>query len=71
MHHSHQLLHAIAGLFLRMHQRVFNVLKGYHVGGAWVAQSTELLTPDLSSAVNLKVVSLSPTLGSMLGVEPS
>lgn len=36
-----------------------------------MAQSVKCLTLDLSSGLNLRVMSSSPMLGSMLGVEPS
>ena len=39
--------------------------------GAWVAQAREHLTRDLSSGLNLRVVSLSPTFGSVLSVRPT
>ena len=38
---------------------------------AWVAQSVKHLLLDLSSGLDLRVLSSSPTLGSMLGMEPS
>lgn len=38
--------------------------------GAWVAQSAKHPTLDLSSALDLRVVSWSPALGSTLGMEP-
>ena len=37
--------------------------------GAWVAQLVKCLTPDLTSGPDLRVVSLSPALGSILGME--
>ena len=39
--------------------------------GAWVAKLVKCLTPDLSSGLDLRVVSLSPTLDSTLGMEPT
>ena len=39
--------------------------------GAWVAQSIKHPTLDLSSSLDLRVVSSSPTLGSTLGVVPT
>ena len=39
--------------------------------GAWVAQSAKHLTLDLSSDLDLRVMSSSPMLGSVLGVEPT
>ena len=36
-----------------------------------MAQSVKRLTLDLSSGLDLKVMSLSPMLGSMLSVEPT
>ena len=39
--------------------------------GAWVAQSVKCLTLDLSSGLDLMVVSWSPALSSMLGMEPT
>jgi len=39
--------------------------------GTWVAQSVKHPTLDLSSGLDLRVMSSSPTLGSMLGVEPT
>jgi len=39
--------------------------------GAWMAQSAKRPTLDLSSGRDLRVVSLSPALGSMLGGEPT
>ena len=41
------------------------------IQGTWVAQSVKHLTLDLSSGLDLRVLSSSPTLGSMLGVEPT
>ena len=38
--------------------------------GAWVAQSIEHLTLDLSSGLDLRVVSSNPVLGWALGVKP-
>ena len=40
-------------------------------GGAWVAQSVKCRTLDLSSDLDLRVVSSSPRLGSTLGMEPT
>ena len=39
--------------------------------GAWVAQSVKCRTLDLSSDLDLRVVSSSPRLGSTLGMEPT
>jgi len=39
--------------------------------GAWVAQLVKHLTFDLSSGFDLRVMSSSPMLGSVLGVEPT
>ena len=39
--------------------------------GAWVAHSVKRLTLDLSSSLDLRVVSSSPALGSALGVKPT
>ena len=39
--------------------------------GAGVAQSVKCLALDLSSGLDLRVRSSSPTLGSMLGVKPT
>ena len=39
--------------------------------GAWVAQLVERPTLDLSSGLDLRVVSPSPTLGSVLGIKPA
>lgn len=39
--------------------------------GAWVAQSGKCLTPDSGSGLALRVLSLDPKLGSILGVEPT
>ena len=39
--------------------------------GAWVALLVKCWTLDLSSGLDLRVMSSSPTLGSMLGVEPA
>ena len=39
--------------------------------GTWMAQLVEHPTLDLSSVVDLRVMSSSPALGSMLGVEPT
>jgi len=36
-----------------------------------VAQSVERPTPDLSSGLDLRVLSSDPSLGSVLGVEPT
>lgn len=36
-----------------------------------MAQLVKCPTPDLSSAIDLRVTSSSPVLGSMLGVEPT
>ena len=38
---------------------------------AWVFQSIKCPTLDLGSGLDFTVVSLSPTLGSMLGMEPT
>ena len=38
---------------------------------AWLAQSDKYLTLDLSSGLDLRVMSSSPALGSMLGMEPT
>ena len=40
-------------------------------GDAWVAKLVKGLTLDLSLGLDLKVMSLSPALGSMLGVKPT
>ena len=40
-------------------------------GGAWMAQSAEHVTFDLSSGLDLRVVSSSPMWGSTLGVKPT
>ena len=37
----------------------------------WVAHLVKHPTPDLSSGLDLRIVSSSPMLGSMLGVEPT
>ena len=39
--------------------------------GTWVAQWVKHLTLDLSSGLDLRVVSSSPMLGSTLGVKPT
>ena len=39
--------------------------------GTWVAQSVKDLILDLSSGLDLRVLSSSPTLGSTLGMEPT
>ena len=39
--------------------------------GAWAAQSVEHLTLDFGSGHDLRVVRLSPVLGSALGMEPA
>ena len=39
--------------------------------GAWVAQSVEYLTLDLGSGLDIRVVSLGLTLGSVLGIKPT
>ena len=39
--------------------------------GAWVVQMVQYPTLDFSSSHHLRVVRSSPTLGSMLGVEPA
>ena len=39
--------------------------------GAWVAPSVKHLTLDVSSGLDLRVVSLNPTLGSMFSMEPA
>lgn len=39
--------------------------------GAWVVQPVEALTLDLGSGLNVRVVSSSATLGSVLGMEPT
>ena len=41
------------------------------MAGTWMAQLVEHLTLDLSSGPDLRVMSLSPTLGSVLGVKPT
>ena len=38
---------------------------------AWVAQPVKRPNLDLSSGLDLKVMSSSPTVGSMLGMEPT
>jgi len=43
----------------------------YFWWGAWVAQSVKHLTLDLSSGLDLWVMSSNPVLGSTLGVEPT
>ena len=55
--------------------------KGIHTGkegvklsvyrGTWLAHSVEHLTLDLSSGLDLRVVSSSPILGSTLGTKPT
>ena len=47
------------------------LLKDVLFWGSWVAQSVKHLTLDFGSAHDLRVVRLSPGLGSMLGVEPA
>ena len=42
-----------------------------HSRGVWVAQLIKHLTLDLSSGFDLRVMSLSPVLGSTLGMEPT
>jgi len=59
--------HRILGWCL-FSSNILNILSSW---GTWVAQSVKYLTLDLSSGLDLTVVSLSPTLGSMLGVEPA
>ena len=39
--------------------------------GTWVAQSVECLTLDLSLDLDFRVMSSSPAIGSMPGIEPS
>ena len=39
--------------------------------GVWVAYLVECLTLDLSSGLDLSVMSSSPALGPMLGMEPN
>ena len=39
--------------------------------GTWVAQSFKCLILDLGSGIDLMVMSSSPMLGSMLGIEPT
>ena len=39
--------------------------------GAWLAQLVKHLSLDLSSGLDLRVMSLSPALGSTLGLEPT
>ena len=41
------------------------------VRGAWLAQSVKCLTLDLSSGLDLRVVSWGSALGSALGGEPT
>jgi len=41
----------------------------HHCRGAWVAQLVKCLTLDLSSDLDIMVVSLSPALGSALDME--
>jgi len=41
------------------------------LGGTWAARSVKHPTLELSSGLDLRVVSSSPMLGSMLGVEPA
>ena len=42
-----------------------------HSSGSWVTQSVECLALNLSSGLDLRVVSSSPILGSMLDMEPT
>ena len=46
-------------------------LKYCDYGGAWVAQSVGCLTFDLSSVLDLRVMSSSPVLGFVLGMAPT
>ena len=46
-----------------------NVSYYFEKGGTWVAQSVKPPTLDFSSGHDLRVVRLSPTLGSVLGME--
>ena len=39
--------------------------------GIWVVQSVKRLALDLSLGLDLRVMSSNPTLGSMLGMEPT
>ena len=41
------------------------------LGDAWVAQLVKHMTLDLSSGLDLKVLSSNPALGSTLGMEPT
>ena len=51
-------------------REVFYWMQGWKVHqGAWVAQVVKCPTLDLSSGLDLRVISLSPALGSVLGVE--
>lgn len=47
------------------------VLKMFMYRGAWVIQSVKCLTLDLSSGIDLRVMSSSPVLHFVLGVEPT
>ena len=46
-------------------------LKIHILGGTWVVELVEHPTLDFSSGLNLRVLSSSPMLGSMLGMEPT
>ena len=48
----------------------FCILKMISSRGSWVAQSVKLLTLDLTSGLDLNIMSSSLALGSMLGMKP-
>ena len=74
-------LHVIGAqrTFVEQVNLIFNRIYKMHLchvgrlysGGTWVAQAVKRLTFDFSSGLDLRVVSSSPTLGSMLGMEPT
>ena len=51
--------------------RFYNQLLIINILGAWVAQLVKHPTLDFSLGPDLRVMGLSPALGSALGVEPA
>ena len=47
------------------------LLRNCQLWGTWMGQLAKHLTLDLSSGLDLRVMSSSPTLGSTLGIEPT
>ena len=59
------------GLVLHLQPLLKELLQSFRTQGHLVAQSVKHLTLDFSSGHDLRVLRLSSTLGSELGVEPA